>query len=190
MTLTRKMLDAMGIEQAKIDQIIESHAETVEALKAKAEGYRADAEKVPALEGKIEELEQAKPTKDWEAEYNKLASQFEEYKEQVSEEEMSRARENAYRDILRELGIDGKRLDAIVKVTDLSGIEFEDGKVKDSEKLVEAARDEWEAFIPQTATQGASVPTPPDGGSGNSADPGTVKRLQERHESLYGKGDN
>ena len=34
MSLTRKMLKAMGIEEEKIDQIIEAHSETVDSLKA------------------------------------------------------------------------------------------------------------------------------------------------------------
>ena len=33
MSLTRKMLRAMGIEDDKADQIIDAHAETVDALK-------------------------------------------------------------------------------------------------------------------------------------------------------------
>jgi hypothetical protein len=33
MALTRKMLKAMGIEEEKIEQIIEAHAETVDGLK-------------------------------------------------------------------------------------------------------------------------------------------------------------
>ena len=52
MALTRKMLKAMGIEDEKIDQIIEEHAESVNALKAqrdelkeaagKADGYKKE----------------------------------------------------------------------------------------------------------------------------------------------------
>ena len=34
MALTRKMLKAMGIEDDKIDQIIEAHTETVDGLKS------------------------------------------------------------------------------------------------------------------------------------------------------------
>ena len=34
MSLTRKMLKAMGIDEEKVDQIIETHAETVDALNA------------------------------------------------------------------------------------------------------------------------------------------------------------
>ena len=33
MALTRKMLKAMGIEDEKADEIIDAHAETVDALK-------------------------------------------------------------------------------------------------------------------------------------------------------------
>ena len=33
MALTRKMLKAMGIEEEKIDEIIDAHTETVNALK-------------------------------------------------------------------------------------------------------------------------------------------------------------
>ena len=39
MALTRKMLKAMGIEDEKIDQIIDEHAESVNALKTKLD-YR------------------------------------------------------------------------------------------------------------------------------------------------------
>ena len=40
MSLTRKMLKAMGIEDEKIDQIIEAHTETVDALKEQRDGYK------------------------------------------------------------------------------------------------------------------------------------------------------
>ena len=39
MALTRKLLRSMGIEDEKIDQIIDEHAESVNALKAKLD-YR------------------------------------------------------------------------------------------------------------------------------------------------------
>ena len=43
MSLTRKMLKAMGIEEEKIDQIIEAHSETVDSLKADRDTYKEDA---------------------------------------------------------------------------------------------------------------------------------------------------
>ena len=43
MSLTRKMLKAMGIEEEKIDQIIEAHSETVDALKKDRDTYKENA---------------------------------------------------------------------------------------------------------------------------------------------------
>ena len=59
MALSRKMLRAMGIEDEKIDQIIEAHTESIDALKEQRDQYKADAEKLPALQKKLEELEAA-----------------------------------------------------------------------------------------------------------------------------------
>ena len=42
MAFTRKMLKAMGIDEDKIEQIIEAHAETVDALQDDAYGKLAE----------------------------------------------------------------------------------------------------------------------------------------------------
>ena len=86
MALTRKMLIAMGIEPDKVDQIIESHSETVEGLKKQAEELREQASRVPDLEKAIEELKAAQPTEDWEAKYQEKAAELESFREQVAEE--------------------------------------------------------------------------------------------------------
>ena len=46
MSLTRKMLKAMAIEDEKIDQIIDAHTETTESLKEERDNYKESAEKV------------------------------------------------------------------------------------------------------------------------------------------------
>ena len=43
MGFSRKMLKAMNIEDEKIDQIIDAHSETVDALKADRDAYKEDA---------------------------------------------------------------------------------------------------------------------------------------------------
>ena len=59
MALTRKMLKAMGIEDEKIDQIIEAHSETVDGLKGELEiaksAAKGDADKVTALQKELED---------------------------------------------------------------------------------------------------------------------------------------
>lgn len=191
MALTRKMLGAMGIEPEKIDQIIESHAESLEGLKKEAEELRAKAEQAAALEKKVQELEAAKPTEDWEAKYADLSGQFEAYKAQMAAEKADAEKARLYRAVLREAGIDEKRIDAIMRVTDLSGVAVTDGALADAEGIKSKVAEEWAAFIPQLQEQGAKVATPPTVQTGNGgANPEVVKRLQERHERIYGTEDN
>ena len=56
MSLTRKMLKAMGIEEEKIDQIIEAHSETVDSLKADRDSYKEDAEKLKDVQKELDGL--------------------------------------------------------------------------------------------------------------------------------------
>lgn len=189
MALTRKALTAMGIEADKIDQIVEMHAETVNGLKEQAEDLREQAGQVPALQKKIEELEAAQPTEDWEQKYGDLNAQFDAYKAQVEADRANAEKERLYRELLRDAGIDEKRLDAIMRVTDLSGVAVEDGKLADAEKLSESVAEEWAAFIPQVSAQGAPVPTPPSSEPTNGGNPDVMQRLQERYERKYGKAE-
>ena len=45
MALTRKFLSALGIEADKIDEIINAHSETVDALKEERDNFKSNAEK-------------------------------------------------------------------------------------------------------------------------------------------------
>ena len=44
MALSRRFLAALGIESDKVEEIITAHAETVDALKAERDEFKADAE--------------------------------------------------------------------------------------------------------------------------------------------------
>ena len=60
--MTRKLLKSMGIEDEKVDQIIEAHTEVTDALKkelAEAEGWKIKHDEVAA------ELEKARGGEDW-----------------------------------------------------------------------------------------------------------------------------
>ena len=186
MALTRKMLTAMGIEAEKVDQIVEAHGETVDGLKNEAKEVREQASKVPQLESEIEELRAAQPTEDWEAKYNELNAQFEAYKAKVDTDRAQAEKAGLYRAILTNAGIDQRRIDAIMKVTDLDGISVQDGAIVDADSVKEKVAEEWAAFIPQIEEHGAKVPTPPSNGGGQGADPHVSERLRARHERLYG----
>lgn len=189
MALTRKLLEGMGIEDKQVETIIEAHSETVNGLKAERDKYKEQAEKVPDLQKQLEEAkEAATDPNEWQKKYDDEHKAFEDFKAKVEQEKAAADKAKAYRDMLAKAGVDLKRIDAIMRVTDLSEVEMEGGKLKDPDKLEESAKQEWADFIVKTKTQGAEPANPPKGDGGvDGADPDIAKRMQERHERLYGK---
>lgn len=186
MTLTRKMLSTMGIEQDKIDQIIESHADTVNGLKEKASELQKQAERVPSLEKQIEELKAAQPTEDWKSKYEELKTEYEDFRQKVDDERAEQEKSRLYRAMLREVGVDEKRFNSIMKLTDLSEIKVEDGKIEDAESVKKSIADEWGDFIVQKSTHGAPVDDPPaNAGSKMSKDEiMSIKDTRERQKAI------
>ena len=86
MSLTRKMLKAMGIEDEKIEQIIEAHTDTVNALKDERDEYKANAEKLAETEKELAKIK--KDGKYSNEEYEKLKKSFDEYKADIAAKEI------------------------------------------------------------------------------------------------------
>lgn len=166
MSLTRKLLESLGLEADKVSTIIEAHAETVDALKGQIETYKADAEKYASADKELNtlqtELETLKATGgDWQSKYEAEHKAYEDYKASVDAKETMNTKVNAFKQLLRDTGVSEKRLDSIVKVTDISKYELEDGKIKDADTLAESIKSEWADFITTTETSGANTQTPP-----------------------------
>ena len=165
MSLTRKMLKAMGIEEEKIDQIIEAHTETVDGFKDKLNDYKDKAEKYDGVKKELDEIKEGGD--DWQKKYEKEHSDFEAYKNDVTAKETKRTKEHAVREFLKSAGVSEKRLDAVLKVTNLDDFELDkDGKIKDADKHTETVKTEWADFIETTTTQGANTATPPTNNGG------------------------
>ena len=179
MAMTRKFLKAMGIDEEKIEQIIEAHTETVNALKEERDNFKADAEKLPSVQKELNELKKATKNSGEEtvlkSEYDKVKKDFEAYKADISAKETKSAKEKAYRELLKTVGVSENRIDAVVKVSDIDGIELDkDGKIKDADKHTETVKTEWADFIETTTTKGANTANPPAGNGGGDVDLGTL----------------
>ena len=101
-------------------------------------------------------------------EYKALKKSFEDYKAGIDAEKTHSAKETAYRELLKAAGVSDKRISAVVKVTDIDGIELDkDGKIKDADKHTETVKTEWADFIETTTEKGAKTANPPaNGGNG------------------------
>ena len=189
MALTQKMLKAMGIEDDQREQILDAHQEVLESIKSERDEFKKLAEQVPDLQRQLEEAKAASDDSEWEQKYQDEHQAFEDFKVQVETEKAEADKAQAYRGMLMAAGIDPKRIDAIMRVTDLSQVEMEDGKLKDTEKLQESAKQEWADFVVKSNTQGSNPATPPTKPSPNveGGDPEVARRMQERYERRYGK---
>ena len=161
MSLTRKMLKAMGIEEEKIDQIIEAHSETVDSLKADRDSYKEDAEKLKDVQKELDDLK-AKGDDGWKEKHDRLKEEFDQYKNDVQAKETKAAKEAAYRAILKDANLSEKGIEKAVKYADWDKIELgEDGKLKGANDHIKAVRDEWAEYVTTTTTTGAKTSTPP-----------------------------
>lgn len=180
MALTRRMLKAMGIEDEKIDEIITAHTETTDALKEQRDQYKTDADKLQAVQKELDGLKEAAGKNGgsaWEVKYNamkeekeKVEKEYKAFKTETEAKETKAAKETAYRAMLKEIGISEKRIDAVLKVTDLEAIELdEQGGIKDVDKAKETAAKEWSDFITTATTKGADTATPPGNNGGTKS---------------------
>lgn len=196
MALTRKYLAALGIEDDKVDEIITAHSDTVNGLKAERDELKAEITALQkdndSLKGAKKELDEIKEAqKDeknpFEVKYNALKEEFNEYKKEQEAAKTHTAKSEAYRNLLKEIGISEKRIEAVLKVSDVDAIELdEEGNIKDSDKLKEAKKEEWADFIVSESSKGANTPTPPKNGGSTmtKADIMKVKDTQERQRLI------
>lgn len=163
MAFTRKFLSALGIEPDKVDEIIAAHTEVTDALKEERDRYKVDAEKLPDVESKLKALEEKAAGEDpYKEKYEKLKKEHDDYKKDVEAKATTAKKENAYKELLKAVGIPEKRIDSVIKLSDISKVELDDeGNVKDGDTLKESLKKEWADIIPTIKTEGANSSTPP-----------------------------
>ena len=167
MAFTRRFLSALGIEAEKVDEIINAHIEVVDGLKEERDNFKKDAEKLADVEKELTKAKE-KLAKNGEGEtvskedYDKLKKEYDDYKADITAKNTRTEKENAFRELLKSVGVSEKRFNAIIKVSDIDGLELnKDGKIKDAEKHTENVKTEWSDFIETTTVKGADTANPP-----------------------------
>lgn len=170
MSLTRKMLRAMDIDEEKITQIIEAHQSVVEeiagerdTLKEKVENHKAESEELAKLKKEVETLRaKADESEELSKKYKTLQDEYNTFKDDVKEKDVKALKDKAYRNLLKEAGITESRFDTIMKVTDLSKVELdESGNAKNKDSILEGINAEWADFKQTETKEGAKTPNPP-----------------------------
>ena len=195
-SLTRKFLEALGVEEKAQDQIMEKHSEVVNEIKTERDKFKEDAEKLPDVQKQLDDLK-AKQSEDDPSELEKVkkeladkTAEFEKYKGDIEAKETKAKKETAYRKLLKDAGIGEKYLDIVVKANqdEINNIAFDkEGKVKDSDKITAGMKDSLSAFVVTTQQKGADVQNPPAGNGGGEQKPSRAAELFKQHAAeMYG----
>lgn len=174
----RKIFEDAEIEVPKdvLGQICNLHTTSNEDLTESVKTLKADLEKAE----RERDTYKAKAPKEGEEtvskeDYDKLKKEYDDYKADITAKTTRTEKENAFRELLKSAGVSEKRLNAIIKVSDIDGLELDkDGKIKNADKHTETVKTEWADFIETTTTKGAYTANPPAGNGGGDVDLGTL----------------
>lgn len=193
MALSRKMLSAMGIEEDKIEQIIQAHAESVNALKDKIEEYEDDAKQLPKVEKELTELKDKvkemegkdNPIQDkldkLQKKYDDLKAEHDNYKADVESKETRKAKEAAYKAILKDAGIPEKHYEKILKYSPVDDVELDqEGKATKADEILKSIKTEWGDHIETQSQQGTTTSTPPANNGGGNVGISRAKQLAQK----------
>ena len=194
MALSRKFLSALGIEAEKIDEIINAHSETVEALKEERDSYKDKADKYDKaqkdLDAANKTIEDLNKEDAYKVKYEALKEDFDAYKKGIETEKTNANKKDAYKALLKEVGISEKRIDAVAKLVELDKIKLDkDGKIEGADDLKKSLADEWSDFIVTDGKEGAGTATPPGGTGGTAKTKEEIMKIKDTQERQRAWGD-
>lgn len=158
MAFTRNFLKSTGLTDEQISAVMEEHVAVVDGLKADRDGYKEEAEKAAGLQKQLDDLANGE---DFKKKYEEEHKAFEDFKAKTASDAEAAKIKAAYRKLLAGEGIGEKRLDSIIKVTDLSKLKLDkDGNLEKIDELKKAINDEWGEFKTTVTEKGATVEKP------------------------------
>ena len=193
MGFSRKMLKAMGIEEEKIEQIIDAHSETVDALKADRDAYKEDAAKLAAVQKELDELK-AKGDDGYKAKYEAEKAAHDAVKADIAAKETKKAKTDAYRELLKGANIDEKRIATILRAEapTIDKIELDaDGKIKNAEQYTQSIKSDWADFVVTQSAKGTNTATPPaNGGTATTKTKEDILKIKDAGERQKAIAEN
>ena len=158
MGYTRSFLKSIGLNDEQIEAAMEEHTAVTDALKKQRDSYKEQAEKASELQKKLEEVENGE---DFKAKWEKEHQDFEDFKKKTESDATAAKIRSEYRKLLAESGISEKRLDSILKVTDISKMKLDkDGNLEGIDDLKKSISSEWGDFVTTVTEKGAVVEKP------------------------------
>lgn len=195
MSFSRAFLKSVGLTDEQISAVMEEHTAVTTALKTQrdqfegeASQHKADAEKLSQVQKELDEL---KARKDYKADFDKAVKDLEDYKAKVAAEAEAAKVRAAYKQLLSDEKINDKQHEAILKVTDFSGMKLDkDGRLENADKLKEAISKDWAPFKVTIRDRGEDVPHPPRTDNGGGVNTEMQMYAKRFHDERYGKKES
>jgi uncharacterized protein YukE len=187
--LSKAGVDSEHMKDA-VNEIIEGHTTSIEALREERDNYKEKAQKADDLAKQLEKAQKdlKEATSDdaenkFKAKYEMLKEEFKEYKKEIEEKATKDNKSKAYKELLKEARISDKRIEAVLKVSDVDAIEFDDdGNVKDKDDILKSIKEEWSDFIQSANVQGAETETPPANTGGQTMTKEDIMKIKDTSE--------
>lgn len=165
--LTRKFLRALGVEDDKIDEIVNAHQDTLEEIRTERDGLKESSGKLAQAQAEVIRLTEAlEKAEKHGGDAAKVQADFDAFRQQVEKEKTHTRKLRAYDALLKDAGVarDSFR-QTLCKTADMEKIELDDkGAVKDAEALKERIRADYADFIGTVHNDPTPTITPPSGG--------------------------
>lgn len=179
-------LQEYGVPTENLDSAAEyfcaAHKTDLDAIIEQRDTYKASAETLVTVQKELDELKAAgdgglsvlqTQYNTLKREHDKTKKEFDAYKAEQETKETHRAKEAAFRAILKKANISEKRVETVVKAANADGvidkIELdENGGAKDADNLENSVKADWADFVVYTTTHGADISHPPAATSGVS----------------------
>lgn len=189
MALTRKFLKAMGIDDEKVDQIIDAHSETVDALKDKLRDAESKADELKDVQKELDDLKKTTDgANDWKKKYDDEKKAFDDFKKEVAGKESAAAKDKAVRAYFEGKGIKGDNLEIAIRGAkdEIAGISLDGEKIKDTKSLDDLIAGTYKGLVSKTQTNGAGTSTPPNnsGGKKTREEIMAIKDTAERQREI------
>ena len=154
--------DEGNIPADSIQALVQSIQKTVGEGFVTVDRYNAKKTQLDELQTKLDESEGLQ------GKYDKLKTEYDNFKNETEAKETRIQKQDAYKEILKKVGIPEKRFAVILKTVDLDDLKISDGKLVDADKLEKSVKEEWSDFIVTTQETGVNSANPPSNNGGKS----------------------
>ena len=143
----------------KAQQIMDGHIAVTDALKDERNTLKEEAGKAADLQKQLDDLTAS--GENFKTKFEDEHKAFEDFKKKTADDAEAAKVRSAYRKLLSGEGISEKRLDTILKVTDMSKMKLDkEGNLENADELKKAINSEWGEFKTTVTEKGAVVDKP------------------------------